>query len=87
MLECIKIVLAEYQNEFVLALLPRHDFRIDLEDNMPPNHRPLYFLSLLELEEAQKQVRCILEHAVFCPSDSPYTRALRCCLLSWKGVH
>ena len=31
-----------------------HEFKIDLEDEVPPAHRPLYKMSLLELEEAKK---------------------------------
>ena len=33
-----------------------HEFKIDLEDETPPIHRPLYKLSPLELEEAKKQI-------------------------------
>ena len=35
-----------------------HEFRIDWEDDTPPVHRPLYKLSLLELEEAHKLLQC-----------------------------
>ena len=49
-----------------------HEFRIDLEDDTPPVHRPLYKLSLLELEEAHKQIQYILEHGFIRPSDSSY---------------
>ena len=45
---------------------------IDLEDDTPPVHRPLYKLSLLELEEAHKQIQYMLEHGFIRPSDSPY---------------
>ena len=53
-----------------------HEFRIDLEDDMPPIHRPLYKLSPIELEEAHKQIQYMLEHGFICPSDSPYGAAV-----------
>ena len=39
-----------------------HEFNIDLEDEMPPVHRPLHQMSPLELEEAKKQIESMLEH-------------------------
>ena len=39
-----------------------HEFKIDLEDETPPIHRPLYILSHLELEEAKNQITDMLEH-------------------------
>ena len=39
-----------------------HDFKIDLEDDQFPVHRPSYKLSPLELEEAKRQIEYILEH-------------------------
>ena len=42
-----------------------HEFKIDLEDETPPIHRPLYKLSPLELEEAKKQIQDMLEHSVY----------------------
>ena len=75
----IKAVLEEYSDIFPQDLPPGlpptrmgHEFRIDLEDNTPPVHRPLYKLSPLELEEAQKQIQSMLEHGFIRPSDSPY---------------
>ena len=47
-----------------------HEFRIDLEDDTPPVHRPLYRLSPLELEEAHKHIQYMLKHGFICPS--PY---------------
>ena len=47
-----------------------HEFKIDLEDEVPPVHRPLYNMSLLELEEAKKQIESILEHGFIRSSDS-----------------
>ena len=54
--ECIKIVIKEYSDIFPQDLPPGlplvrigHEFRIDLEDDTPPVHRPLYKLSPLEL--------------------------------------
>ena len=49
-----------------------HEFKIDLEDETPPIHRPLYKLSPLELEEAKKQIQDILEHGFIRSSKSPY---------------
>ena len=39
-----------------------HEFRIDLEDDVPLVHRPLYKMSPLELDEAKKQIESMLEH-------------------------
>ena len=49
-----------------------HEFKIDLEDDTPPVHRPIYKLSPLELEEARKQIEYMLEHGFIRPSESPY---------------
>ena len=49
-----------------------HEFRIDLEDDVPPVHRPLYKMSPLELDEAKKQIESMLEHGFVRPPDSPY---------------
>ena len=49
-----------------------HEFKIDLEDDVPLVHRPLYKMSPLELEEAKKQIESMLEHGVVRPSDSVY---------------
>ena len=49
-----------------------HEFKIDLEDETPPIHRPLYKLSPLELTEAKNQIQEMLEHEFIRPSDSPY---------------
>ena len=61
--ECIKAVLKEYSDILPQDLPPRippvrmgHKSRIDLEDDTLPVHRPLYKLSLLELDEAHKQI-------------------------------
>ena len=48
-----------------------HEFKIDLEDETPPIHRPLYKLSPLELIEAKNQIQEMLEHEFIHPSDSP----------------
>ena len=47
-----------------------HEFKIDLEDEVPPVHRPLYKMSPLELEEAKNQIESMLEHGFVRPSDS-----------------
>ena len=49
-----------------------HEFKIDLEDETPPIHRPLYKLSPLELTEAKNQIQEMLKHKFIRPSDSPY---------------
>ena len=49
-----------------------HEFKIDLEDETPPIHRPLYKLSPLELIETKNQIQEMLEHEFIRPSDSPY---------------
>ena len=49
-----------------------HELRIDLEDEVPPVHHPLYNMSPLELQEAKEQIESMLEHGFVRPSDSPY---------------
>ena len=49
-----------------------HEFKIDLENETPPIHRPLYKISPLELMEAKNQIQEMLEHEFIRPSDSPY---------------
>ena len=75
----IRAVLEEFDDVFPqdlpLGLPPvreGHEFKIDLEDEVPPVHRPLYKMSPLELEEAKKQIESMLEHGFIRPSDSPY---------------
>ena len=75
----IRAVLEEFDDVFPQGLplgLPPvrqgHEFKIDLEDNVPPVYRPLYKMSPLELEEAKKQIESMLEHGFVRPSDSPY---------------
>ena len=50
----------------------RHEFKIDLEDEVPVAHCPLYNMSPLELEEAKTQIESMLEHGLMRPSDCPY---------------
>ena len=50
-----------------------HEFKIDLEDEVPPIHRSLYKMSPLELEEAKKEIESMLEHGFIKSSDSPYS--------------
>ena len=75
----LKGILKEYADVFPDELpvgLPPirkgHQFKIDLEDDVPPVHRPLYKLSPLELAEAKKQIEMLLEHQFIRPSESPY---------------
>ena len=65
----IKAVLQEYKDIFPTDLPPGlppvrmgHEFKIKLEDDTPPIHRPIYKLSPLELEEAKKQIQYMLKH-------------------------
>ena len=50
-----------------------HEFKIDLKDEVPLVHRPLYKMSLLELEEAKEKIEGMLEHSFIRPSDYPYS--------------
>ena len=49
-----------------------HEFKIDLELDTKPVHRPIYKLSPLELDEAKKQIEYMLEHGFIRPSESPW---------------
>jgi hypothetical protein len=77
--ESVKGILKEFADvfpdELPIGLPPvrkGHEFKIDLEDDVPPVHRPLYKLSPLELTEAKKQIEMMLEHQFIRPSESPY---------------
>ena len=77
--EEIKAVLNEFKDVFPCDLPPGlppvrqgHQFRIELEDDTPPVHRPIYKLSPLELDEAKKQIQYMLDKGFIRPSDSPY---------------
>ena len=59
----IKAVSLDYKDIFPTNLPPRlplvrmgHEFKIQLEDDTPPFHRPIYRLRPPELEEARKQI-------------------------------
>ena len=65
----IEVVLKEFEDIFPMDLLlglpPIHKgykFKIDLEDDAPQVHRPIYKLIPLELEEERKQIEYMLEH-------------------------
>ena len=49
-----------------------HEFKIDLEPDTKPVHRPIYKLSPLELNEVKKQIEYMLEHGFIRPSESPW---------------
>ena len=75
----IKAVLQNYKDIFPTdlpsGLLPvqmGHEFKIELKDDIPSIHRPIYKLSPLKLEEAKKQIQCMLEHGCIRPLISPY---------------
>ena len=77
--KCVKAVLDDFCDVFP-ADLPKetppvregHEFKIELDDETPPVHRPLYKVSPLELQEARTQIEYLLEHKFIRPSDSPY---------------
>ena len=65
----INVILQEYKDIFPMDLPPRlllvqmgHEFKIELEDDTLPIHRPIYKLSPLELKEAKEQTLYMLEH-------------------------
>ena len=75
----IEADLKEFEDIFPKDLLPGlppmckgHEFKINLEDDTPLVHRPIYKLRPLELEEARKQIEYMLEHGFIRPSESPY---------------
>ena len=75
----IKVVLLDYKDIFPTDLPPRlpsvqmgHEFKIELEDDTLPIHRPIYKLSPLELQEARKQIQYMREHGYSKPLISPY---------------
>ena len=49
-----------------------HEFKIELENDTPPIHRLISKLSPFVLEEARKQIQCMLEHGYIRSSISPY---------------
>ena len=68
-LESIKAILLDYKDIFPTDLPPGlppvrmgYEFKIELEDDTLPIHRPIYKLSPLELEESRKQIQYMLEH-------------------------
>ena len=77
--EEIQKVCEEYANIFP-SYLPKglaqkrlgYEFKIDLEPNIKPVHRPIYKLSPLKLDEAKKQIEYMLEHFFIRPSESPW---------------
>ena len=78
--EEIKAVLKKYDDVFPKDLPPTlppickgHEFKIELEDDTPPVHRPLYKLSPLELEEAKKQIEYMLKHGFIRSLDTLYS--------------
>ena len=59
----IKAVLDKYEDIFLKNLPPGlppickgHEFKIELEDDAPPMHRPLYKLSPLELQRPRSRL-------------------------------
>ena len=75
----IRAVLEEFDDVFpqglplgIPPMCEGHEFKTNLEDEVHPVHRPLYKMSPLELEEAKKQIKSMLERSFIRPSDSPY---------------
>ena len=75
----IKAALEEYDDVFPDDLPPGlppvrrgFEFKIELENDTPPVHRPIYKLSPLELQEAKEQIQSMLKHGFIRPSQSPY---------------
>ena len=67
--EQMKAIVQEYKDIFPMDLPPGlppvrmgHEFKIELEDDTPPIHRPIYKFSPLELEEVKKQIQSMLKH-------------------------
>ena len=65
--DIVKAVLEEYDDVFPKDLPPGlppvregFEFRIDLDDDTPLVHKPIYKISPLELEEAKKQIEYML---------------------------
>ena len=63
MLKSTNVVLLDYKDIYPTDLPPGlppgqmgHEFKIELEDETQPIHRPIYKLSALKLEEARKQI-------------------------------
>ena len=49
-----------------------HEFKIDLEPDTAPIHRPIYKLSPLELKEGKTHIDSMLEYGFIQPSQSPW---------------
>ena len=64
-----------FPSDLAKRLLPKrlgHEFKIDLEPDTIPLHRPIYKLSPLELDEAKRQIEYMLKHGFIRPSESPW---------------
>lgn len=48
------------------------DHKIELVPGSNPPSRPIYQLSLSEMDELKKQLQDLLDHGFICPSQSPY---------------
>ena len=49
-----------------------YEFKIDLEPDTKLVHRAIYKLSLLELDEAKREIEYMLEHGFIRPPESPW---------------
>ena len=77
--ESLKAILSEFKDVFPVDLpagrppaLLGHEFKIDLQHDKPPVHRPIYKLSPIELPKAKGQIEYMLEHGFIRPYQSPY---------------
>ena len=75
----IEAILKEFEDVFLKNLLPGltpihegHQFKIDLKNETPPIHRPIYKLSSLDLAEARKLIEYMLEHGFIRLSNATY---------------
>ena len=78
--ESIKAVLSEFKDVFPVDLPAGrppvrlgHEFKIGLEDDPPPVHRPIHKLSPMEVAEAKRHIQYMFEHGFIRPSRSPYS--------------
>ena len=73
--KCVKNTQDIFPKDLPKGLPPKrlgHEFKIDLEPDTKPMHRPIYKLSPLKLDEAKKQIEYMLEHGFIRPSESPW---------------
>ena len=77
--ESIEAVLSKFKGVFPVDLPAGqppvrlgHEFKIDLQDDTHPVHRPIYKLNPMKLVEAKRQIEYMLDHGFIRPSQYPY---------------